>query len=74
MQTSMILEHQMSLKILDTQLGAQGMEDINELGHYLVSFMSQCGPFCVQVIITSNGVVLFLNRIPEELLGDHDCK
>jgi hypothetical protein len=59
-----ILEHQKSLKIFDTQLGAQGMEDICELGHYLVSFMSQCDPFCVQVVINFDRVVLCLSRIP----------
>jgi hypothetical protein len=31
MQTTMVLEHQMSLKIFDTHIGAQGMEDIGEL-------------------------------------------
>jgi hypothetical protein len=74
MQIITILEHQMSLRIFDTQLGAQGMEDIFELGHFLVSFLSQCGPFCIQVIITSKRVVLFLNIIPEGLPDDHDCK
>jgi hypothetical protein len=39
MQTAVILEHQMSFKIFDTHLGAQGMEDIGELWHYLVSFL-----------------------------------
>jgi hypothetical protein len=34
-----VLEHQMSLKLFDTQLGAQGMEDIGELWHCLVSFL-----------------------------------
>jgi hypothetical protein len=55
----------MSLRIFDTQLGAQGMEDIGELWHCLVSFLLQCGPSCIQVVITSNRVVLFLNIIPE---------
>jgi hypothetical protein len=31
MQVVAVLEHQMSLRIFDTQLGAQGMEDIGEL-------------------------------------------
>jgi hypothetical protein len=47
MQSTKILEHHMSLKIFDTQLGTQGMEDICELEHYLVSFFPQCGPFCI---------------------------
>ena len=53
----------MSLIIFDTHLGAQGREDICELEHCLVSFLSQRGPFCVQVVITYNMVVLFLNSI-----------
>jgi hypothetical protein len=69
MQTAAILEHQMSLRIFDTQHGAQGMEDISELWHYLVSFLPQCRPSCIQVLITYNRVVLFLNRIPEEILS-----
>jgi hypothetical protein len=40
MQTTTILEQQMSLKIFDYYLGAQGMEDIGELWHGLVSFLS----------------------------------
>jgi hypothetical protein len=74
MQTVAILEHQMSLRIYDTHLGAQGMKYICELGHCLVSFLLQCGPFCVQVVITSNKVVLFLNNIPKGISGDCDCK
>jgi hypothetical protein len=40
MQNIVVLEHHMSLKIFDTHLGAQGMEDIGELWHCLVSFLS----------------------------------
>jgi hypothetical protein len=64
----------MSLRIFDTHLGAQGMEDICELLHCLVSFLAQCGPFGIQVVITSDRVVLFLNSIPEGFLGGHDYK
>jgi hypothetical protein len=74
MQTTMVLENHMSLRIFDTQLGAQGMEDICELWHYLVPFLPQCGPFCIQVIITSNRVVLFLNKILEGIPGECDYK
>jgi hypothetical protein len=74
MHTVSILEHHISLRIFDTQLGAQVMEYICELGHYLVSFLPPCGRFCIHVIITSNMLVLFLNSIPEGLLGDRDCK
>jgi hypothetical protein len=40
MQITMILEHHMSLRIFDTQLGAQGMEDIGELWHLLGLFLA----------------------------------
>jgi hypothetical protein len=74
MQRTAILEHQMLLQIFDTQLGAQGMEDICEIWHCLVSFLPQCGPFGIQVVITSDMVVLFLNNIPEGFPGGRDCK
>jgi hypothetical protein len=74
MHTTTILEHHISLIIFDTQLGVQGMEDICELGHFLVSFLLQCGQFCVHVVITSKKVVLFLNSIPKGLPDDHNCK
>jgi hypothetical protein len=64
----------MLLIIFDTQLGAQGMEDICELWHFLVYLLPQCGPFCIQVVITSDRVVLFLDRVPEGLPGDCDYK
>jgi hypothetical protein len=54
MQSTTILEHQMSLRIFDTQLGVQGMEDICEIYHCFVSFLPQCGPFGIQIIITSH--------------------
>jgi hypothetical protein len=31
MHTAVVLDHHMSLRIFDTHLGAQGMEDISEL-------------------------------------------
>jgi hypothetical protein len=74
MHTIDILEHQIALLIFDTQLGAHGMGDIHELWHYLVSFLPQCGPFCIQVVITSDRVVLFLDSVLEGLIGDRDCK
>ena len=61
----MVFEHQVSIRIFDIHLGAQGMKDIRELWNCLVSFLLQCGPSCIQVVITSNRVVLFLNKIPE---------
>jgi hypothetical protein len=67
MQIAVILEHQMSLRIFNIQFGAQGMEDICELRHCLVFFLPQCGPFCIQVVITSDNVVFFINSILEGL-------
>jgi hypothetical protein len=64
----------MSLKIFDTQIGTQGMKDICELENCLFSFLQQCGPFCIQVVITSDRVVLFLNDICEGFPGDYNCK
>ena len=64
----------MPFDVLDTQLGVQGMEDICEIWHYLVSFLPECGPFGIQVVITSDRVVLFLNSIPEGFPSRCDCK
>jgi hypothetical protein len=66
MKTIAVLEHHIYLRIFYTHLGAQGMEDIGELWHCLVSFLPQCGPSCIQVDINSNRVVFFLNSIPKE--------
>jgi hypothetical protein len=74
MQSAVIPNHHMSLRIFDTHLGVQGVEDICEIWHCLVSFLSQCGPFGIQVVITSDKVVLFLNIIPEGFPGGHDYK
>ena len=72
MNNTMVLEHQMLLRIFDTQLGLQGMEYICELSHCLVPFLSLCGPSCIQIVITSKSVVLFLNIIPEGFPGGRD--
>jgi hypothetical protein len=74
MQSTVILEHQISLRIFDTQLGVKGMEYICEIWHYLVSFLPQCGPFGIQVFITSDRVVLFLNSILEGFPSGCDYK
>jgi hypothetical protein len=74
MQTSIVLEQQMSFRVFDTQLGAHGMEDICELWHCLVPFLLQCGPSRVMVIVASKMVVLFLNNIPEIIPSGCDHK
>jgi hypothetical protein len=63
-----------SFRVFDTHLGAQGMEYICELWHYLVPFLLQRGPFCILVIVASNMVILFLNSILERTPSGYDCK
>ena len=65
MQTVTVFEHQMSLKVFDTQFGAQGMENIGEIWHYLVPFLMQGGPSSLLVLVASNRAVLFFNGNPE---------
>jgi hypothetical protein len=57
----------MSLRVFDTQLGAQGMEIICELRHYLAPLLPQCGPSHVLVFIVTNRVILFLDRIHKKI-------
>jgi hypothetical protein len=63
----------MSLRVFDTQFGAQGMEIIGEMWYCLVPFLTQGGPSNVLVLVASNGVVLFFNGIPEGIpcRGNH---
>jgi hypothetical protein len=53
----------MSLRVFDTQLGAQGMEGIGELRNFLAPLFLQCGPSHVLVLIVANRVIFFLYRI-----------
>jgi hypothetical protein len=55
----------MSLRVFDTQFGAQSMEIIGEILYCLVPFLTQGGPSSVLVLIASNKVVLLFNGIPE---------
>jgi hypothetical protein len=64
----------MSLKVFDTQLGAQGMESICELWNYLAPFLMQCGPSHVPVIIVSHRVILLLDRIHKKIPSELDPK
>jgi hypothetical protein len=63
----------MSLRVFDTQFGAQGMETIGEFWYYLVPFLMQGGPSGVLVLIASNWVVFFYNGILEGIpcRGNH---
>jgi len=74
MHTTVVLEQYMSLRTFDTELGAEGMEDIFEPKNCLVPFLLHYGPFCIQITISSNRVVLFPNIIHEGLLGECHCK
>ena len=59
----MVFQNQLSFRVFDTQLGAQGMEGIGELQNYFAPLLSQCGPSHVLVFIVISRVVLFLDRI-----------
>jgi hypothetical protein len=58
----MIFQNQMQFRIFDTHLGAQGMESIGELRHFLSLLLTQHGLSHVLVIIVTNRVILFLDR------------
>lgn len=53
----------MPMRVFDTQLGAQLMEGICELQHYLVPLVRQRGPSLVLVIIVSHRVIFLLDHI-----------
>jgi hypothetical protein len=63
----------MSLKVFDTQFGAQGMENISEIWYCLVPFLTQGGPSGVVVLVASDMVVLLFNGISERIpcRGNH---
>jgi hypothetical protein len=61
-------------RVFDTQFCVQIMENIAELWYFLVPFFTQRGLSCVLVLVASNRVVLFFNRILEEILGGGDHK
>jgi hypothetical protein len=63
----MVFQNQMSLGVFDTQLGAQGMEGIDELQNYLAPLLLQFGPSHVLVLIVSNRVILLLYRIHKKI-------
>ena len=63
-----VFQNQMSLGVFDTQLGVQGMEGIGELWNCLALLLSQCGPSHVRIIIVTNKVILFLDRIHKKNL------
>lgn len=50
----MVIEYQMSLKILDTQLLVKGMKNNGKILHALVPSMPQCGPSYEFILIAPN--------------------
>jgi hypothetical protein len=74
MQIIMVHENDISLTIFYTYIGAQGTEYICEIWYDLVPFLLHCGPSCIQVIITSTGVVLFRNSIRKRMSGECEFK
>ena len=59
-QIAMVLEHKMSLSIIDTQLHAKGMENICELQHILVLSLPQRGQLYVFILILGMFLSLYL--------------
>jgi hypothetical protein len=53
MQSPMVFQNQIPLRVFYTQLGVQGMESICELRHYFSPLLSQCGPSHVLVFIVT---------------------
>ena len=64
-QEAAVLENQMLLKILDTQLCAKGMKNIGKLWHILVPSLLQHCPLYVFILIAPDSVVLILDGIPK---------
>ena len=59
----------MSLWMFNTQLCAQGMEQIRQFVHILILLLPQCGPLDVFVLIAPYGVILFPDAISERIPG-----
>jgi hypothetical protein len=53
----------MSLIVFDTYIGAQSMEIIYELWHYLAPLLPSCGPSHVLVVIVIDKLILILDCI-----------
>jgi hypothetical protein len=64
----------MSLKVFDTQFGAQGIENIGEIWYFMVPFLTQRGASCVLVLVASNMEVLLFNGIPKGIPCGGDRK
>ena len=67
MQVAAVLENQMLLGILDTQLRVKGMKNIRKLRHILVPALLQRCPLYLFILIAPNKVVLLLDGILERV-------
>jgi hypothetical protein len=67
-----VIHHQISFRLLYTQLIVQSMEYIFGIWYYLFPFLLQCGPYCILVIVVSNRVVFFLDNIPKRIRSGGD--
>ena len=63
--TFTVLEYQIPLKILDTQLRVKAMKNVGKLLHVLVPSLPQCGPLYVFILIAPDRVLLLLDGISE---------
>ena len=57
----------MFLWIFDTQLCAQGMEQIRQFMHIFIPLLPQRSPLYVLVLITPHGIILFLDGLLEKI-------
>jgi hypothetical protein len=62
----------MSLRVFDTQLGAQGMEGVGKLRHCLSPLLTKHGPSHLLVVIVTNKLILFLEHIHKKISSGLD--
>jgi hypothetical protein len=67
MQIPTVFQNHILLGVFHTHLGAQGMENICELLHFLSLLFLQCGPYHVLVFIVINRIVLFYDCIHKNI-------
>ena len=60
------------IRSFNTQLGAQGSKNICEIQHYFPPLFPHCGPSHVWVIIVTNMVILFLDRVHKKIQSGLD--
>ena len=70
----MVLDYQMLLKILDTQLCSKGKKYIGKLRHILVPSLAQRGPLYLFILIDPDRVVLLFDGVSEQIPSGCDWK